>query len=245
LAGGASDSITSPQLFGFAMRSVVQTLIAKGAKGCIATIPDITTIPFFTTIPYNGLVLTKNQADSIMMFMTLFHLPFKFQAGANPFLIEDQNIPVLHCRQARANDLILLTVPPDSLKCKGMGIINPLTLQLNPIPNQFVLDSVEVALIKNSTEIYNDSIRNLATNYHIALVDINTKLHDIVTGIIWDGIQLNSKFVSGGTFSTDGIHLTPRGNAVAANYFIEAINGYYGCNIPEVNITSYKGLKFP
>ena len=63
--------------------------------------------------------------------------------------------------------------------------------------------------------------------------------------MVFDGIELSVTFVSGGLFSTDGIHLCPRGNAVAANYFIQAINTKYGSTIPQVNVGSYPGLVFP
>jgi hypothetical protein len=56
---------------------------------------------------------------------------------------------------------------------------------------------------------------------------------------------MSTTFVTGGTFSTDGLHLNPRGNAVVANYFIQAINEKYGSTIPQVDETAYHGLIFP
>ena len=63
--------------------------------------------------------------------------------------------------------------------------------------------------------------------------------------MIFDGIKFNTSFVTGGLFSTDGIHVNPRGNAVIANYFIQAINNKYGSTIPQVSVTDYHGLIFP
>ena len=51
--------------------------------------------------------------------------------------------------------------------------------------------------------------------------------------------------VTGGLFSLDGVHLTPRGYAIIANEFIKATNSTYGSNIPLANVASYPGLKFP
>jgi len=248
LAGGSADSITSPALFQQAMGGVLQTLVqGYGAKGVMANIPDITTIPFFTTVPYNGLVLTKSQADSVNMAMALYQLPYTYKEGPNPFLIPEPSSPhpMFKVRQMQPGELVLLTVPQDSLKCKGMGIIDPSTFLPYPIPGQYVLTADEVSKIKSATQSYNQIIFGLANTFGIGVVDMNTKMIEMQKGIVWDGIKMNATFVTGGTFSLDGVHLNPRGCAVAANYFIDAINSKYGSKIPQVDITKYNGVIFP
>jgi hypothetical protein len=245
-SGGVGDSITSPAFFQQAMGGVITALVANGAKGVVANIPDVTAIPFFTTIPYNGLVLTKSQADSVNMAMALYQLPFVYAAGANPFLVADPtSAHPLKVRQMVPGELVLMTVPQDSLKCKGMGIINPETFYPYPIPTQYVLTADEVAKIKAATAAYNQILFGLANTFNLGLVDMNTNLMSIQKGIVWDGIKMNTKFVTGGVFSLDGVHLNPRGCAVAANYFIDGINLKYGSSIPHVNITNYPGCIFP
>jgi hypothetical protein len=248
LAGGSYDSITSPAFYQQAMGGVLQALTAGGAKGVVANIPDITAIPFFTTVPYNGLVLTQSQADSINMAMQLYQLPFTYSAGPNPFLIDDPTSPhpFFKVRQMVAGELVLLSIPQDSLKCKGMGIIDPTNpYKPYPIPGQYVLTATEISNIKAATDAYNQIIAGLATTFNLAVVDMHTKLTDLKKGIIWDGVKLNASFISGGAFSLDGIHMNARGNAVAANYFIDAINAKYGSTIPQVDITKYQGIVFP
>jgi hypothetical protein len=44
---------------------IVDSLTARGAKGAIANIPDVTSIPYFTTIPWNGVQLTQGKADTL------------------------------------------------------------------------------------------------------------------------------------------------------------------------------------
>ena len=39
----------------------------------------------------------------------------------------------------KPGELVLLTVPQDSLKCAGMGIISPTTFAPYPIPGQYIL----------------------------------------------------------------------------------------------------------
>jgi hypothetical protein len=249
LAGGSYDSITNPATFYFAMKTVLGALLATGASGVMANIPDITSIPFFTTIPYNGLVIARQTlADSINMAMGLYGLPFHYVAGPNPFLINDPSSPYyFKVRQMQPGEMVLMTVPQDSMKCMGMGIINAVTHLPYPIPDEFVLTTAEVTRIKSATTVYNSIIDTLAANRHVGVVDINAKMKLLASqaGIVWDGVHLNATFVSGGAFSLDGIHPTPRGNALMANFYIDAINQRFGSKIPYVDITKYKSVIFP
>ena len=248
ITGGVGDTLTSPAFFGQAMGGVLQALTANGAKGIIATIPDITAIPFFTTVPYNGLVLPRQSlVDSVNMAMALYQLPFTYKLGQNPFLTADPTAPnMFKVRQMVEGELILLTVPQDSIKCYGMGIISKITFMPWGIPSQYVLTEDEIDNITATTIAYNQIItQSLAPMFNLGVVNMNTVLEYLQGGIVWDGIEMNTKFVTGGAFSLDGIHLNPRGCAVAANYYIRAINDKFGSTVPEVNIGSYPGVIFP
>jgi hypothetical protein len=246
-SGGSADSITPLPLFQQAMGGIIQALTANGAKGVVATVTDVTSSPFFTTIPYNGLVLDTAQAAQVNYAMSLFQLPFVYQVGPNPFLVSDPTSPhpYFKVRQMQPGEMVLLTVPQDSLKCGGWGIISPWALVPAPIPNQYILTTAEVAEIETAVTQYNEVIKGLATANGLAVVDMNQELKDLQTGLVWDGVKMNTKFITGGAFSCDGIHLTPRGNAMAANFVIDAINAHYGSTIPHANITKYQGLIFP
>lgn len=246
-SGGAGDSITGLPTFGYAMGVVVQSLVGTGTKGVIANIPDVTSIPFFNTIPYNGLVLPRQSlVDSVNWAMSLYGLPFTYHLGQNPFLVGDPAAPnPFKVRPMEPGELVLLTVPQDSMKCFGMGLISALTFAPWPIPNQFVLTQEEIDNIETAITGYNQIIAGLAQTHSLALVDMNAKLKNLQTGIVWDGIRMNTRFVTGGVFSLDGIHLNARGNSLSANYFIEAINAEYGSTIPFVDITKYPGVLFP
>lgn len=246
ISGGVGDTITSPAFFQTCMGAVLQALTANGAKGVIATIPDVTTIPFFNTIPYNGLVLDSTQAAEINNAMNLFQLPFRYHVGMNPFLVDDPTSALFFkVRQMVAGELVLLTIPQDSLKCAGMGIISANKHIPYPIPSQYVLTSDEVDKIKTATAAYNQIIQGLATTFGLGVVDMNTKLGDLIKGFAWDGVHLNTTFVSGGAFSLDGIHLTPLGNAFAANFIIEAINNKFTSTIPYIDVSKYHGVLLP
>jgi len=246
-SGGVGDSITDQQTFGFAMGGVIQSLVGNGAKGIIANIPEITTIPFFTTVPYNGLVLNDSLAKVVNHAMSLFQLPFIYHAGPNPFLVPDPTSPhpVFKVRQMQPGELVLLTAPQDSMKCYGMGLISSITLTPWPIPNQYVLTQDEITNIETAIAGYNQTIQGLAQTNGLATVNMNAKLKELQSGMLWDGVEMNTTFVTGGGFSLDGIHMTPRGNAVAANFFIQSINAQYGSTLPYVDITKYYGVLFP
>jgi hypothetical protein len=92
---------------------------------------------------------------------------------------------------------------------------------------------------------YNAKLRAVATAKGLAFVDVNQFMAQVKKGIVYNGIAINTSFVSGGAFSLDGVHLTPRGNAMLANEFIKSINATYGSTIPQVDATKYNGVTFP
>lgn len=235
-SGGMGDVITSQDLFTGALNGLITGLTANGAKGVVANIPEITSAPFFTTVPYNGLVLT-DQAQVDALNMAYSALGISFQLGQNAFIIADPSAPA-HLRQIKSTEYVLLTVPQDSIRCAGWGSIKP-------IPGQYTLDELEVSAIQTATNAFNQTLKTLAESKNLAFVDVNAFLRNAKTGLVYDGIRFSLTYVTGGVFSLDGIHLTPRGNAIVANYFIDVINAKYNSTIPHVNIGDYPGLVFP
>lgn len=222
------------------IKTVLDSLTKNGAKGAIANVPDVTSSPFFTTIPWNGAVLSQGKADTLnALYASLGLSSITWQAGANGFLIVDSAAPP-YMRHANSNDLILLTTPGDSLKC-GLWGVSP----AKPLKDAYVLDQSEIATISLCTAKYNNSIQELANQYNIALVNMNSFLKTVKSGMVYNGITLNAVFVSGGAFSLDGVHPNPRGHALIANEFLKSINAKYGSNIPLVDATKYQGIIFP
>ncbi|MCD4696597.1 MAG: hypothetical protein K8S16_10195 [Bacteroidales bacterium] len=234
--GGVGDTITGQASFTFFMNTILMSIDTTGAKGVIANIPDITSIPFFTTVPANGLVLTEQgQVDELNA--AYGPLGITFNKGQNYFIIADANSPV-EFRQAVEGELVLLTVPQDSLKCGGWG-------SEDPIPGEYVLTAQEIDAIENAVAGYNQTIAALATQYDIALVDMNSYMKELQEGLTFDGISLSTAFITGNAFSLDGVHLTPMGYAVIANKFIETINRKYGSNVPFVSVSNYRANVLP
>lgn len=250
-SGGASDSITSPALYQVVMGAILQQLTTNGAKGAVANIPDITTIPYFsfmnTQLPYNGLVLNQSQAAALTFGYTPLNNFIKmmgstdtlvFKEGPNPFVIADKDLP-WGIRQMESGELFLLTLPTDSIINNGYG-------SLTPMPDRYLLTQAEIDRIRNATDSYNNILMTLANQFDLAYVDTKALMTKVATteGLTVDGIKFTSAYVTGNTFSLDGVHLTGRASAIVANEFIKSINAKYGSNLQEVSPLYYSGLYY-
>lgn len=238
--GGFNQTILSSPVFGNYLDSVCSQL---GTKGVIANIPDLTSFPFYTLVPWNGLNIDQGKADSLNMTYfgsATYQGPNAFTAGKNGFMIEDplSTVPPAGYRKMKEGEYILLTIPLDSMKCWKMG-------SFIPLPDQYVLDSAEVAMINQAISDYNTVIAAKAQQYNLALVDMNSFFRSVVAGIKWNGVDFNATFVSGGFFSLDGYHPNQKGYALLANEFVKAINAKYKSTIPTVNCPECAGIKFP
>ncbi len=65
---------------------------------------------------------------------------------------------------------------------------------------------------------------------------------DGTLGIRVGGTNLAPDFSPNGVFSTDGVHLNPRGYGIVANLIIEALNANKGSTIPAVNVLALRGV---
>ena len=235
-SGGTNETLPSDLQFQQNYEQVVQNLTANGAKGVIATIPDVSQMPYFTTIPWNGLTLDNSNVGTLNNIYN--PLGFYFQLGANPFLMVDSSANMFAVRPIQSSELLLLSLPLDSVKCNQMGV-------LFPIRDEFVLDAEELTFLRGKIESYNNFIRQMAQTYNLALVNTDQFVSNLADGFTYNGVSMSAKFVSGGAYSLDGIYLNPRGNAHFANAFIKAINKKYQSTIPEVNANKFDGVRFP
>jgi hypothetical protein len=161
-----------------------------------------------------------------------------FQEGPNGFMIQDPGAGAFGVRHMVAGELVLLSTPLDSVKCNSMGSVFPFR-------NEFVLTLDELTTIRTQIAAYNAVITSIAENYNLALAKPNEVVNKMQAGIVYNGITLSAKFVSGGAYSLDGIHFNPRGNAIIANEFIRALNTKYDAKIPSVNAVNYPSVIFP
>lgn len=110
---GVND-ITDPAAFAGTYSMIIDRLTANGAKGVVATVPNITSIPYFTTVPYNPLTaaaLGDGNAEiglaNIRTINATLYGPLKqilsifgqggrinllSETDANPLLIKDESL---------------------------------------------------------------------------------------------------------------------------------------------------------
>lgn len=231
--GGSSLSDTA--VFRFNMELAIDSLTAHGAKGVMANVPDITTVPYFTTIPWNGILL--DSAEAAQLNAQFLGTGITWHTGNNGFLVVDSSV-TNYMRHATSEELILLSTPSDSIACGKWGTNVPLK-------DANFLDAAEVHQIQTRISEYNEIISSIASKKNLALADMNAYLKTLQPGMIYNGLTMNAKYVSGGVFSLDGVHPNRRGYALIANVFIRAINSKYKSTIPEVDVTAYPGVMLP
>jgi len=143
-------------------------------------------------------------------------------------------------RQVKSDDLVVLTassalgsVPDPSNPLGIVGVSIPLT-------NQFVLTSTEQGRVAAAGAAYNAIIEGLAAANELGYGDMKSALADVAAnGAFYNGGVLTSTYVTGGAFSLDGVHPSPRGYAFTANTIIDVINTTYNASIPKVDIGTY------
>ena len=238
----------------------------KGAKGVIANIPSVTSVPYFTTVPakpisglsdatvgalnqgyaaYNGGLAQMKAMGAITDAEYQARL-IRFEAGAvaNGAVMIDSDLTNLttygipNYRQTTAKDMIVFTA--SSILPQGYGT------QI-PLENKWVLSEKEVAKVEAAVSKYNTVIKQLATTYNLAFVDVYTEMNKLASasGIRYYSNTYTTTFVSGGAFSLDGIHLTGTGYALIANMFANSINAKYKSNLRNVFPGTYPGVKIP
>lgn len=109
-----------------------------------------------------------------------------------------------------------------------------------PLQDGAVLTDAEAQDVETATDAYNITIKNAAEAKGLAFVDTKAIMQQLLNGgIRFGNYHFTATYVTGGTFSLDGIHPSPRGYAYLANQFLKAISVAYGSSIPELNIGNY------
>ena len=190
--------------------------------------------------------------------------------AANPLLISDEKLPNLsaqltaaftptlgaakaaaygqvfgQARQATKADLVLLTTRGAIGGASGypapldkFGITFPLL-------DKHVLIASEIAEVKVATDAYNVTIAATAEAKGLAFVDAKSAMLQLsTTGVRFGNYHMTAAYVTGGAFSLDGVHPSPRGYAYIANLFVNAINTKYGATLRTVDLANYQ-IQYP
>jgi hypothetical protein len=264
----ASNDITDPTVFAGAYSAIVNAMTANGAKGVVANLPYVTSLPFFTTVPFNPVALTVPAAAQLNSGYAAYNgglqamvagglltaaeatrRTINFQAGANAVVIVDNYLTdrsafgVPSFRHATAEDLMVLTSRTfiGTLVGGNPAAVNGVSV---PLADNWVLSKEEIAEVKVATDAYNATIKSIADAKGLAFVELKAVTDRLATpaGIVYNGFTTTSTFVTGGMFSLDGVHPSPRGYAIIANLFTDAINAKYNANFKNVNVGQYRIL---
>ncbi len=222
LAGRALEGVTltPAATFRASYQQLIDTLKSQtSARIVAANLPDVTTIPWVTAIaPY-----VVNPATG------------------QPVLQNGQPIPLLGPNgPLPTGSYVLLTA--SSLLSQGHGVPTALGGRGTALPDEVILDPAEVAAIRDRVNQNNQAIKDICGAANVPVVDINGILKKVATeGITIGGVTLTGRFLTGGTFSYDGVHPADLGYAVVANEWIKVINANGG-SVPEVNLGPFMGL---
>ncbi len=201
--------------------------------GVVSTVPDVTVLPYFHTITVAALnaVAAKKGFRGISIVIEALNANGIYSGIYSP-------------RAATDADLIMLTFDPNLIggTNPANGARNYGIDPLNPLPSSVVLDAAEVARVQAAINGYNTSIRNIVSRTGLPIFDAYALFNQLKNGVMENGVTINTNYITGGVFSLDGIHLTPRGNAAVTNEFINVINAKYGSNLPALDISKYKGV---
>lgn len=233
--------LSDPNEFRKKYDRALDSLTKNGAKGIVATIPNVTSIPYFNLIKLedikgsNGALLDVyiKTANGIRTATDEDRILLPAASMLNKFLkdsLYDNGVPV---KDSLGNTILVYSPTP-----YGMAATNP-------INNDQVLDKDEFAKVAPALGALNAEIRASAADHNIPVVDMEGFLQNFESGFAISGVDYSTKYIEGGVFSLDGVHPNARGYAILANKFIDAINTHYHSNIPLVNINNYKGIIFP
>ena len=266
------NDITDPNVFASVYNGLLQGLTANGSDGVIINIPDVSALPYFTTVPYNPVPLDEATAALLNGAYAAYNgglaqlqqlgavsaeevarRTISFAAGAtNAVVLVDEDLTdltafnpaLINMRQATPEDLLVFTSqtiigtlanPSNPTSINGVAV---------PLADKWVLTPEEQVAVRVATAAYNQTIEALATQYDLAFVDVNTYQGVIAEqGVpLGDGSILTDTYATGGGFSLDGVHPSPRGSALLANFIIQTINTKYGSNLPGVDPLDFTGL---
>ncbi len=197
-----------------------------------------------------------------------------YQAGGNPILILDTDLPdigpmfdgllvggfitaeqraglqpYVQSRPIKEGELVTLRAA--SVIGTPLSPDAPTAIQgvSWPLGDQFVLTMGELEEVAFKTDEFNKIIEAVAdASDKIALADVAQAFGSLTAagGGFDDGVILAPSLAPPfGLFSEDGVHPNNRGAAFMAKVFIDAINAEFGAKIPQVKLGDYTGTRLP
>lgn len=209
--GAPVSFVTSEREGNFPENEILKELVARGAKGVIANVPEVLAFPIYHF--YNSKNLTDNSGESVYI---------RRYAGNDVRTLEPR-------------DLLLPTENVSNLFAHSGNIGRS---KENPLPDEHVVGHEELVTVGWYNQLISGFAKenNLAlVDLHSLYERILRGEY-----ISHDGVRIDPAYPGGNFFSADGIHPGRVGQAVIANEFIRTINAGYGSQVPLIAIKSIR-----
>jgi hypothetical protein len=238
--GGLRTSTIRNQLLATMKASatkILTTLTADGRRGIIARLPDPGSLPLLQLGKGDVLQRRLQTAanDTSLRVYIQAHVGTSFSVRR----ISELDF-VLATALPRVGRPVTVTVGGSSLSLPyGLDARAPLVLA-------DVLESIEVTALRSTVNTHNRDLEALAVGFKFPALDATGSTLNLQEGLFnlvaervaINGVPYSLEPVRGNFFSLDFYSLTPRGNGLLANLFIDAINTTYQSNIPAVDVNS-------
>jgi GDSL-like Lipase/Acylhydrolase len=214
---GGTGALSPIESFTMSCRQLFAGLTAKNAKGIVLNIANIEALPAFQKVA-------------------------SIKEKASLYIESNGSI-----RLATDDELVSNEVAAKIGKKHDNGSKYGLSKE-EPIKNEDFLDSSELKRIKISIQDFNAVLAVEARAKSLKVLDINALYTTITNGSFTSGgMAVKGNISKEGFFSVDGIHPTPRGQAIIANEIIKVLNEELTAkalkNIALVDISKYKTLE--
>jgi hypothetical protein len=235
-SGGTCRTLPSGTSLNNNAKKVLDVLTTNNRKGIVAQLPPLAALPILSlgrADSLQNLYLSRGDTAHVYVFVSLFQSAEK--AEKNDF--------ILASAVGRLGQLMPVQVGGQTLQLPyGLD-------SRNPVVDADVIDRREYETLDGIRKIHNNYLTTLTRDtYHMPVLTASTRssvlsldnevFFKISSGLSIGGVSYSDIPVRGGLYSLDYYTFTPRGNALLANAFIQALNTAYGANIPTVDINS-------
>lgn len=251
LAGGDSELApglpTPPNVFANLYAALLDQVLASADQVVVFTLPDPSRMPFVETVP--PIVVDPRTGEPVRVITNVPVIDPETGEQAtdeegNP-LFEPRavTVPLLGPEgPLDADDRVILEALPILAEGRGIqrGILDGTG---EPLPDRLVLDRSELASIEGAVQAYNETIRRLARERDLAIVDVRRFQVDLeATGVVTDEVRLDVDYPGGQGFGLDGARFTPKAYGALTNRLIDAVNERFGARIPHVRTAELPGV---
>jgi|AntRauTorcE11897_2_1112592.scaffolds.fasta_scaffold00471_13 hypothetical protein len=261
-------------IFSTSIRGLVDRLRDESdASIIILTLPDPLLSPYFSTIKYSmdlGTEITAPEIGQLNSFYRDFNdrafeynlsdtiseenlrpfIDFDVDGGAQfkarvildptlPDVVFDDGYELPKIRQIREDEYLPFRLEQTLFENNQYG-------KTQPIQPEDVITKADKSNIRRLLDGYNAEIRALsASSDEIHLLDVEEMISELNEGEIQiDGVFYNAGFARESLFSSDGLFLNPKGNALIARRLTELLNREFDVSLTPVDVNSYPGIKF-